>query len=217
MKRGKASSLKRGIRDSDGLHTGRSVFDSRQGQEIFLYSTASRPALRPTHPRIQWVPGVPRGVRLATDQYSPYVFVAWCLIKHRDVFAFAKVFTFVLAFLCRKMWNLKNCFFVRSVGLHCPRIWWGGVIVYLFPLYIPSFSCISVLPLVYAQCHYHRHNATQSHIYILLFLSQHVSASVGHLQVLPLTPKLLYSIDWLFPSHTVVLLHRYTLKLFFLK
>jgi hypothetical protein len=34
-------------------------FDSRQGQEIFLSSEPSRPALVPTQPPIQWVPGVP--------------------------------------------------------------------------------------------------------------------------------------------------------------
>jgi hypothetical protein len=33
-------------------------FDFRQGQEIFLLSTASRPALGPTQPPIQSVPGV---------------------------------------------------------------------------------------------------------------------------------------------------------------
>jgi hypothetical protein len=49
--------------------------------------------------------------------------------------------------------------------------------------------------LFHVQCHYYRHNATQSHIYILLFLPQHVSASVGHLQVLDLTQKLLYCIE----------------------
>jgi hypothetical protein len=42
---------------SDRLQDGRQGFDSRQGQEIFLYSTASRPALGPTQPPIQWVPG----------------------------------------------------------------------------------------------------------------------------------------------------------------
>jgi hypothetical protein len=32
-------------------------FESRQGLGIFLFTTASRPALWPTQPPIQWVPG----------------------------------------------------------------------------------------------------------------------------------------------------------------
>jgi hypothetical protein len=32
-------------------------FDSRQGLGIFLFTTASRTALEPTQPPIQWVPG----------------------------------------------------------------------------------------------------------------------------------------------------------------
>jgi hypothetical protein len=41
-----------------GLQAGELGFDSQQGQEIFLYFTVSRPALRPTQPPVQWVPGV---------------------------------------------------------------------------------------------------------------------------------------------------------------
>jgi hypothetical protein len=46
--------------------TGRSKFDLRQWQEIFPISSASRPALGPTQPPVQWVPvvlcpGVKRG------------------------------------------------------------------------------------------------------------------------------------------------------------
>jgi hypothetical protein len=41
---------------SDGLLTGRLGFNFEQVQEICL-STASIPALRPTEPRIQWIPG----------------------------------------------------------------------------------------------------------------------------------------------------------------
>jgi hypothetical protein len=33
-------------------------FDSRRGLGIFLFTTASRPALGPTKPPIQWIPGV---------------------------------------------------------------------------------------------------------------------------------------------------------------
>jgi hypothetical protein len=44
-------------RYGDGLRAGWPGFDSRQCN-ISLFSTASRPALGPTQPPIQWVPGV---------------------------------------------------------------------------------------------------------------------------------------------------------------
>jgi hypothetical protein len=83
-------------------------FDSRLGLEIFLFTTASRTALGPTQPPIQWVPaafslGVKRPGR-EVDHLPPssaevknassytstpqYVFMAWCLVKHRDNFTF---------------------------------------------------------------------------------------------------------------------------------
>jgi hypothetical protein len=42
---------------SDGLRAGRLGFDSRQGQELFLFSTSFRPDLGLTQPPMQWVPG----------------------------------------------------------------------------------------------------------------------------------------------------------------
>jgi hypothetical protein len=42
-------------RCSDGLRAGRPGLDSRQRQEVFLFSTASRPTLGPTQPPVQWV------------------------------------------------------------------------------------------------------------------------------------------------------------------
>jgi hypothetical protein len=42
---------------SAGLWAGRSCFESQQVLGIFLFTTASRPALEPTQPPIQWVPG----------------------------------------------------------------------------------------------------------------------------------------------------------------
>jgi hypothetical protein len=76
-------------------------FDSRRGLGICLFATASRTALGPTQPPIQWVAGVlSRGVKRPRREadYSPpsnaevknawsytstpqYVFMAWCLIK----------------------------------------------------------------------------------------------------------------------------------------
>jgi hypothetical protein len=40
-----------------GLRAERSVFNYRKGQEIFPFSTASRPILGPTQPLMKWVPG----------------------------------------------------------------------------------------------------------------------------------------------------------------
>jgi hypothetical protein len=83
-------------------------FDSRQVLGIFLFTTASRTALGPTRPPIQWVRrvlslGVKRQgregdhsppssteVKNAWSYTStpPYVFMAWCFVKHRDNFTF---------------------------------------------------------------------------------------------------------------------------------
>jgi hypothetical protein len=59
------------------LRAVRSGFDPRQGQRIFFLAPESRPALRPTQPPIQWVPGVispggkarGRGVTLTTHPH----------------------------------------------------------------------------------------------------------------------------------------------------
>jgi hypothetical protein len=92
-------------------------FESRQGLGIFLLTTASRPALVPTQPPIQWVPGAlslglewpvreadnstPSSAKLknawsytSTPQYA---FMAWCLFKrkHRDSFTFTFIKLFV--------------------------------------------------------------------------------------------------------------------------
>jgi hypothetical protein len=59
-----------------GWTTGRSGFDPWQGQRIFPVASVSRPALGPTHPPVQWVPGVlspgvkrGRGVMLTTHPH----------------------------------------------------------------------------------------------------------------------------------------------------
>jgi hypothetical protein len=77
-------------------------FESRQGQGIFLFTTASRPALEPTQPPIQWVLGaLSLGVKRPGREadHSPpstvevenawssipsllqYTSMAWCSVK----------------------------------------------------------------------------------------------------------------------------------------
>jgi hypothetical protein len=83
-------------------------FESQQGLGIFLFGTASRPTLGPTKPPIQWVPGAlslwvkrlgreaersPPSTAEAKNAWKytstpQYVFMALCLIKHRDNFTF---------------------------------------------------------------------------------------------------------------------------------
>jgi hypothetical protein len=95
------------------------VFGTWQELDVLLFTTAFRPALGPTQPPIQWVPGalslrvnrpgvklthllVPRsGLRGAVPPLLQYAFMAGWLIKHRDNFTF----TFYLFFN-----QLKTCF-----------------------------------------------------------------------------------------------------------
>jgi hypothetical protein len=82
-------------------------FDSRWGTGIFFFSTASRPALKPTQTPIQCVvetfsTGVKRPGREADHSTlsnadvknawrytsTQHVFMSWCLVKHRDNFTF---------------------------------------------------------------------------------------------------------------------------------
>jgi hypothetical protein len=81
-------------------------FDFWREREIFLFTTASRPALGPTRPPNQGVPGclslgvkrpgyeadyssasMPRSrMRGAIPPLPQYAVMAWCLVKHRDNF-----------------------------------------------------------------------------------------------------------------------------------
>jgi hypothetical protein len=90
-----------------GWMTKESWFSSRYGQEIFLFSIASSPAVRPTQPPVQWAlravflgvkrPGceadspLPSSAKVKKDgpiPSLPHVFKVWHLIEHRDNFTF---------------------------------------------------------------------------------------------------------------------------------
>jgi hypothetical protein len=62
------------------LGAGQPGFNSRQGKEIFLFSTEPRPALGPTQPPIQWAPrAVSLGVKWQgreADSRLPNAFMA---------------------------------------------------------------------------------------------------------------------------------------------
>jgi hypothetical protein len=94
-----------------GWMTKESWFNSRYGQEIFLFSIASSPAVGPTQPPIQWALravflGVkqprheadsppPTSVKVkngGTIPSLPHVFMVWHLIKHWDNFTFILVY-----------------------------------------------------------------------------------------------------------------------------
>jgi hypothetical protein len=59
--------------------------------ELFLFATASRPALGPSQPPVQWVLGAltptAKGPVREVD-HSTSSKNAWCLVKHRDNFTF---------------------------------------------------------------------------------------------------------------------------------
>jgi hypothetical protein len=79
---------------------------------FFPFATASRLALVPSHPPIQWVPGTfSLGIRWpgrdanhsppvnaeVKNEWSytsslPYVFMPWCIVKHRDSFTFTELY-----------------------------------------------------------------------------------------------------------------------------
>jgi hypothetical protein len=109
--------------------------DSRRRLRIFLFTTASITALGPTQPPIQWVPGAlnlgekrpgreadhsPPSSAEVKNAWSytstpQYVFMAWCLVKHRDNFNFylypvVKVNSSNLLFTLCLTFNI--CFFI---------------------------------------------------------------------------------------------------------
>jgi hypothetical protein len=114
-------------------------FESRQGLGIFLFTTASRPALRPTQPPIQCTSGALslrlKRLRHEADQSPPhrtrmrgaipslplYVFMAWCLVKHRDNFTFTIILLFVSINLCSVTVSFKYEYFrnTNSVRSFC--------------------------------------------------------------------------------------------------
>jgi hypothetical protein len=94
-------------------------FDSRRGLGVFLFTTVSRTALKPTQPPIQWVlEALSLGLKRQgheTDHSPPssaevknawsytstpqYVFMAWYSVKHRDNFILPLLYLSAVKFL----------------------------------------------------------------------------------------------------------------------
>jgi hypothetical protein len=95
------------------LLAGWPMFDSRQWRGIFLFTSASKLALGPTQLPLQWVPGIlsagekrprrsadpsPRNSAEVKNAWGytstiPYIFMSWCLVKHRNNFIFTVYWT----------------------------------------------------------------------------------------------------------------------------
>jgi hypothetical protein len=98
------------------LRAGQLGFDSGKGYGIFLFATASRPALGSNQPPNQCVPGIKRPGRevdhtplpsaevkntWSYPSIPPYVFMAWFLVEHRENFTLI-----YLAFMRFEYYNL---------------------------------------------------------------------------------------------------------------
>jgi len=77
-------------------------------KDFLLFTTASRPVLGPTQPPIEWIPGClslgvkrpgheadytpPSSAKVKSVWHCsstlPFIFMVWCLVEHRDNFAF---------------------------------------------------------------------------------------------------------------------------------
>jgi len=105
------------------------------GRTVFLFSSASRPALGPTQPPTQWVPVAHSqrpGMKLTTHlllmpksknawSYTythPIAFMTWCLFKHRDNFTFTLTTRSLLSgiFKATNVINLYGCLELCPAG-----------------------------------------------------------------------------------------------------
>jgi hypothetical protein len=117
-------------------------FDSRRVLGIFLFTTASRTALRPTQPPIQWVPGAPSpGVKRPgreADRSPPssaevknawsytstpqYVLMAWCLVKHRHIARLTS------SSYCASHVSEDHCFVINWLLIHHLSSWFRSCV-----------------------------------------------------------------------------------------
>jgi hypothetical protein len=120
-------------------------FNSQQGLGIFLFTTTSRLTLGPTQPPIQWVLGTlslrvkqpgheadhspPLMLRSRTHGAIPailqYIFMTWCLVKHRVNFTFIFYLVF---YSCMGVKLLLSC---REEHRFCLRTNYLGRYLYL--------------------------------------------------------------------------------------
>jgi hypothetical protein len=109
-------------------------FETRQRLWNFLFTVASRPALRPTQPPIQWVPrssfpGVKRPRREATLALPQYAFMAWWSIK-----AQGQLYLYI--------YNISVNILFKIMEYHLIRIHASSRCAERFYWFLPPIQCV---------------------------------------------------------------------------
>jgi hypothetical protein len=141
----------------------------RQALGIFIFTTASRPALGPTQPPILWVPdALSLGIKLTTHLHlvqrsrnawsyttlPQYVFIAWCLVKFRHNTTFTYLMCFFSSTAMSPKWHLAKSFcnkifiaFLLTIHATYPvyltfiyAIIWKLEAVKFLVMYVPALS-----------------------------------------------------------------------------
>jgi hypothetical protein len=98
-------------------------FNSRQGQELLFFATASKPNIRPTHPPIKWVPGLSPGVKRPGREADTHLHLAAWLRTRGIILPLLDTSSWRGAYLITGT-TLTFAFTIVSLCHHCPQWLW---------------------------------------------------------------------------------------------